>query len=82
MERLILGFSAVWLIERLITSHQALKAYQKANSIEPGRADILYNIAKYFGWMISLQEAIQVYRQSLNIDPLILLVGLIVDLAS
>ena len=48
---------------------QALAAYKKAHSLEPGRADILYNIANIL-LDISPQEAIQYYSQSLSINPL------------
>ena len=49
-------------------SYQALKAYRMANSLEPGRADILYNLANILA-DDNPHEAIHVYSQSLHIDP-------------
>ena len=47
---------------------KALVAYQKANSLQPGRGDVLYNIANI---LVDDRpyEAIEYYCKSLHIDP-------------
>ena len=53
---------------KLNKSSQSLLAYKEADALEPGRADILYNMGNLLS-DIRPHDAIKAYYSSLKIDP-------------